>query len=72
MIIVCHSWLNSPFKIICFCAMFPQQMVRPGKGIQCVSDGLAWSQFRGPFQFLPKKFHNENCADVGWSGENGR
>ena len=52
--------------------MFPQQMVWPGKGIQCVSDGLAGSQFRGPFQFLPKKFHNENCADVGWSGENGR
>lgn len=47
-------------------------MVWPGKGIQCVSDGLAGSQFRGPFQFLPKKFHNENCADVGWSGKNGR
>ena len=69
---MCHSWLNSPFKIICFCTLFPQQMVWPGKGIQCVSDGLAGSQFRGPFQFLPKKFHNENCADVGWSGENGR
>lgn len=52
--------------------MFPKQMVWPGKGIQCVSDGLAGSQFRGPFQFLPKKFHNENCADVGWSGKNGR
>ena len=52
-------------KEFAFVVMFPKQMVWPGKGIQCVSDGLARSQFRGPFQFLPKKFHNENCADVG-------